>query len=73
MSPKSKNSEINKTKKDTQDLHISGIAGLFFGFFMVVAVIGAAILDSRNRSHRASFWQIPFPVWPRPILDHPDH
>ncbi len=49
MSPKSKSSEINKTKKDAQDLHISGIAGLLFGFFMLVAVIGAAIFDYQDR------------------------
>lgn len=50
MSPKSKkNSEINR-KSDAQDLRISGVAGLLFGVFMVVAVAGAAIFDSQDIS-----------------------
>ncbi|MBT3339173.1 MAG: slipin family protein [Anaerolineae bacterium] len=37
-------------KNNAEDLHISGIAGLLFGVFMLIAVAGAAIFDSQNFS-----------------------
>lgn len=35
-----------KTSKD-KDLHVSGVAGTIFGFFLTIAVLGAIIMDGR--------------------------
>ena len=48
MSPKSKKNSEVKMKSDRQDLRISGIAGMLFGLFMILAVVGAAIFDAQD-------------------------
>ena len=48
MSPKSKKLKDIITKGNAEEQHISGIAGLLFGVFMIIAVAGAAYFDSQN-------------------------
>ena len=50
MSPKSKKLKDIITKGNAEEQHISGIAGLLFGVFMIIAVAGAAYFDSQNIS-----------------------
>ncbi len=50
MSPKSKNFVNLQLPKNEQERHISGIAGLLFGLFLIAAVVGAFIFDSNGFS-----------------------
>ena len=50
MSPKSKKLKDIIAKGSAEEQRISGIAGLLFGVFMIIAVAGAAYFDSQNIS-----------------------